>query len=84
MFECYLEGPEPFVALEEIQVPTLVIHGTADAIVPVGIGEWMAATIPDAVFVPIDGAGHVPTLTRPHAVVAAIEARFGPSGPLSG
>lgn len=76
MFECYLEGPEAFVALEEISVPTLVIHGTADAIVPAGIGEWMATTIPDATFVPIEGAGHVPTLTRPQEVVAAIEARF--------
>lgn len=76
MFECYLEGPEPFVALEEIRVPTLVIHGTADAIVPFAIGEWMAASIPDATLVPLEGAGHVPTLTRPREVVGAIEDRF--------
>ncbi len=78
MFECYLDRPEPFVAIEEIQVPTLVIHGTADAIVPFAIGEWMASAIPNATLVPIKGAGHVPTLTRPHEVVAAIEREFGP------
>jgi len=65
---------EPFVPLEEISVPTSVIHGTADAIVPIGIGEWMATAIPDATFVPIEGAGHVPTLTRPREVVDALEA----------
>lgn len=74
MFECYLQGPEPFVPLEEIQVPALVIHGTADAIVPVGIGEWMATTIPHATFLPLEGAGHVPTMTRPREVVDAVEA----------
>lgn len=77
MFECYLERDDPFVALDRITVPTLVVHGTADAIVPFAIGEWVASSIPGAQLVPIEGAGHVPTMTRPHEVVAAIERRFG-------
>jgi pimeloyl-ACP methyl ester carboxylesterase len=76
MFSCYLEGPEPWVPLEEIQVPTLIIHGSADVIVPVGVGEWMASAIPGATFVRLEGAGHVPTMTRPQDVVNAIVDRF--------
>ena len=77
LFECYLDPPAPFVALEEVTVPSLVIHGRDDRIVPFGIGEWMAAELPDATLVPLDDAGHVPTVTRPQDVVAAIVDRFG-------
>lgn len=61
----------------EIALPTLVVHGTADAIVPASAGHHLAATIPDAELVLLDGAGHVPTFTRPHDVVDAIQRTFG-------
>lgn len=77
MFECYLERNQPAPTLSDIRVPALVIHGTADAIVPVEIGRMMAAQLPDAQLVLIDGAGHVPTMTRPYEVVKAITDRFG-------
>lgn len=63
--------------LEQIEVPTLVVHGERDAIVPVPLARRMAATIPRAAYRPIADAGHVPTLTRPRDVVAAIEAWAG-------
>jgi pimeloyl-ACP methyl ester carboxylesterase len=58
--------------LTRVCVPTLVIHGDRDAIVPLEVGRATAAAIPDAELVVITGAGHVPTVTRPHAVVEAI------------
>jgi pimeloyl-ACP methyl ester carboxylesterase len=58
--------------LEDIAVPTLVLHGTRDAIVPVADGESVAARIPGAELVLLDAVGHVPPLTRPHDVAAAI------------
>ena len=58
--------------LESITVPTLVIHGERDAIVPVDVGRQTAARIPGAELVVIPGAGHVPTITRPRDVVRAI------------
>jgi pimeloyl-ACP methyl ester carboxylesterase len=58
--------------LEDIGVPTLVIHGAADAIVPVADGEAAAARIPGAELVVLEGVGHVPPLTRPHEVAEAI------------
>ena len=71
MFESHYErGIAP--ALAEVAVPTLVIHGELDQIIPVGVGEWVASTIPGAELVVIPGAGHIPTMTRPAAVVDAI------------
>ena len=45
-------------ALKSIAVPTLVIHGKADALVPFAHGQDTAKRIPKAQFVPIDGMGH--------------------------
>lgn len=56
-----------------IGLPALVIHGELDAIIPVAAAEMVANAIPDSELVVIPGAGHVPTLTRPGEVVAAIE-----------
>ena len=44
--------------LARIQVPTLVLHGTDDPLVPIACGEDTARRIPGARFVPIAGMGH--------------------------
>ena len=44
--------------LSSIIAPTLVIHGTADPMFPVGHGEALADEIPDASLVTLEGAGH--------------------------
>jgi pimeloyl-ACP methyl ester carboxylesterase len=49
--------------LSSISIPTLVIHGTDDPLVPVECGKNTAATIPDAELLLIDGMGH----DLPHA-----------------
>ena len=48
-------SPEP---LSSINVPTLVIHGTADPMFPLEHGEALAEEIPGATLLPIQGAGH--------------------------
>ena len=58
--------------LSAIRVPTLILHGELDAIIPPVVGEMAAKAIPDSKLVLIPGAGHVPTMTRPEALVAAI------------
>lgn len=60
----------------QIRVPTLIVHGTADAIVPIAASRELVERLPDATLVEIEGAGHVPTMTRPDEVVAAIVERF--------
>jgi len=58
--------------LPSVQVPTLVIHGDADSLVPVENGRMVAAAVPGARLIEIPGMGHdVPRRVWP-AVVDAI------------
>jgi pimeloyl-ACP methyl ester carboxylesterase len=51
------EGP-PTAPLSTIDVPTLVVHGTADPMFPLPHGEALADEIPGATLLPLEGAGH--------------------------
>jgi pimeloyl-ACP methyl ester carboxylesterase len=44
--------------LSSIAAPTLVIHGTADPMFALAHGEALAAAIPGATLLPLEGAGH--------------------------
>ena len=45
--------------LPRVTVPTLVLHCREDGIVPFDEGRRMAAMIPGARFVPLDGRNHL-------------------------
>jgi len=45
--------------LPQVAVPTLVMHARADARVPFDAGRRLAAGIPGARFVPLDGSNHM-------------------------
>jgi pimeloyl-ACP methyl ester carboxylesterase len=45
--------------LEQVTVPTLVMHCKGDGIVPFAEGRRMAAMIPGARFVPLEGDNHL-------------------------
>jgi pimeloyl-ACP methyl ester carboxylesterase len=62
--------------LGEVALPVLVIHGTADALVSQADAHVLANTLPNAALHLIPGAGHVPTMTRPDEVAAAIDGNF--------
>ena len=51
-------GREPKGCLADIGAPTLVVHGTADPLFPLGHGEALATAIPDATLLPLQGVGH--------------------------
>lgn len=44
--------------IDEINAPTLVIHGTKDPIIPYEHGVHLSGIIPNSVLVTLDGAGH--------------------------
>ncbi|HHX2099396.1 TPA: alpha/beta fold hydrolase [Pseudomonas aeruginosa] len=44
--------------LANITVPTLVIHGKDDPLIPPACGQDTARSIPNAVYLPIEGMGH--------------------------
>ena len=58
--------------LGEIAAPTLVIHGTEDPILPFPHGEAVAAEIPGAKLLPMEGVGHEIPLGEWDIVVPAI------------
>ncbi|MBV9395334.1 MAG: alpha/beta fold hydrolase [Methylobacteriaceae bacterium] len=58
-------------ALPKVRVPTLVIHGTADPLVPVEGGRAIAAGVPGAKLVEIEGMGHaIPEAVWPRVIGA--------------
>jgi pimeloyl-ACP methyl ester carboxylesterase len=61
-------------ALRSTHTPTLIVHGTLDPLVPFGIGEDLAKTIPGAKFEVIEGMGHsLPRQAWPQ-ILSAIDA----------
>jgi pimeloyl-ACP methyl ester carboxylesterase len=54
----------PIYPLEKISAPALVIHGDIDTIVPFAQGQWSAATIPNAQFLPIENGQHFSFITH--------------------
>lgn len=60
--------------IAEVAQPALVISGERDVLTPPGAGRWLAARLPNARFVGIDGAAHAPFLSHPDAFSAAVEA----------
>jgi pimeloyl-ACP methyl ester carboxylesterase len=73
LFEaCYDSIPD----IASITVPTVVLHGDDDQVVPFAAGEYLAATIPGAEWIPLAGTGHAPTVTRPVEVADALRRLF--------
>jgi pimeloyl-ACP methyl ester carboxylesterase len=76
----------PVYPLEEINVPTLVLHGTADEIVPFSHAEHLAEKVPHAKLVSVKGGKHIFFATHREPVLGSVieflkapsEARPGP------
>jgi pimeloyl-ACP methyl ester carboxylesterase len=67
-------APSRLSRLAELRVPTLVVHGDADILVPVENGRLVAAAIPGARLLEIAGMGHdVPGRVWPQVVDAIAE-----------
>jgi pimeloyl-ACP methyl ester carboxylesterase len=80
-------GPETFISqarawgrrpdhqktLRRWLLPTLIIGGAADSVVPPRRQEFTAELMPKGRFVRIEAAGHLPTLEAPEAVTEAME-----------
>ena len=61
--------------LGEITCPALVVHGTADAAIPVAKGQALADGLPGALpLVVVEGGGHAANLSHPEPVNAAVRA----------
>nr|WP_246039815.1 alpha/beta hydrolase [Sulfitobacter sabulilitoris] len=57
-----------------LRMPTEIVHGTADTIVPIDIhSEPLARQIPGANLTRLEGIGHMPHHVDPQAVAAAVD-----------
>jgi len=66
--------------LGEISVPTLILHGTVDPVVPVAHAHFMAAAIPDNECWIIDGLGHETPAALPPELTRRLLALFSRAG----
>jgi pimeloyl-ACP methyl ester carboxylesterase len=66
------EGESAAKPIAAIATPTLVIHGTADPMFPIAHGEALAAEIPGATLLRLEGAGHGVERTDREPIAAAI------------
>ena len=51
--------------IAQVKVPTLVMWGKEDALIPYAAGEWFAQHLPNATLVAYDGIGHIPMEEAP-------------------
>jgi triacylglycerol lipase len=59
--------------LASIRIPTLVVWGDDDRVVPIAHGHALARGIPGAKMVIIEGCGHVPPAEKPDEYLRALE-----------
>ncbi|MEM7335167.1 MAG: alpha/beta fold hydrolase, partial [Chloroflexota bacterium] len=63
--EAMRDRPDSLESLAKIDIPTLIIHGSEDQIVPVSEAEAMNDAMPNARLYVIPDAGHMPHLEQP-------------------
>jgi pimeloyl-ACP methyl ester carboxylesterase len=63
--------------LANIKVPTLVLWGKQDGLLPIAAGERYATGIPGAKFVSFDKCGHVPRIEKAEEFLAAVNGFLG-------
>jgi 3-oxoadipate enol-lactonase len=84
-FRCLMDRDDITGRLGEIDCPALVVHGTADAAIPLALAQELCDGLGGAAsLVPVDGAGHASSLTHPAQVNPALLGflrSLPPSGP---
>ena len=63
--------------LRSIKIPTMVIWGAGDQLLPVSDGRHIASQIPGAKAVIIENCGHIPSIEQPRAFLGAIGGLVG-------
>jgi pimeloyl-ACP methyl ester carboxylesterase len=66
------QRPDSTPTLPKIRVPTLILHGQQDALIPLQEAQAMQAGIPGARLIAIPGAGHLPNLEQPELFNRAV------------
>ena len=73
----YMHSPSLIHLLPRVKVPTLIVWGENDRIVPVSAGERISSAMPDARLEVIAGAGHMPHIEKPDEVIPLLMQHLG-------
>lgn len=68
----FADMPHLFAGLDQITVPTKIVAGTRDRVIPFATATALATRVPDAALVRVDGGGHALHRTHPDDVAAVI------------
>jgi pimeloyl-ACP methyl ester carboxylesterase/DNA-binding CsgD family transcriptional regulator len=64
--------------LPRVQAPTLVVHRRSDRAIPYALGRELAAAIPGATLIPLEGGAHFPWAGDADSVVRALRTFLSP------
>jgi len=64
-----------------VTVPTLLMHGTRDLVVPIAAAERLASVRPDWAYRPLVEVGHIPMMEAPELCLAMIGEFMAATGP---
>ena len=67
------ERPDSSDSFAKFNFPVLIVHGDADALIPVERGREMKVALPSANYVELPGLGHMPMIENPQAVADALK-----------
>lgn len=70
-------GADVWDRLGTIHIPTLVVWGKDDALVPVATGRRLADALPHAHYFALDACGHLPTIEKPDEVTDIVNEWLG-------
>jgi pimeloyl-ACP methyl ester carboxylesterase/DNA-binding CsgD family transcriptional regulator len=67
--------------LEHVRAPTLVVHRRGDRAIPYRLGRELAAGIPGAALIPLEGSAHFPWAGDAPSVARALRSVLAPQAP---
>ena len=70
-------GEDVWDRLGTIHIPTLVVWGKDDAVVPLATGRRLADALPHAHYFALDACGHLPTIEKPDEVTDIVNEWLG-------
>jgi pimeloyl-ACP methyl ester carboxylesterase len=67
--------------LPRLTVETVLVHGAEDVNVPIGIARFVAAQVPHARLIELQGAGHLSAIERPELILGLVDQEPDPARP---
>jgi DNA-binding CsgD family transcriptional regulator len=67
--------------LDKVRAPTLVVHRRGDRAIPYDLGRELAAAIPGATLMPLEGSAHFPWAGDAQSVARALRSVLAPAAP---